>query len=68
MSRKSKISSEELQESQESQLYDEFEQYINLDDGKDKYKTSQKNNIIVINSKDRNLTIDTNYNFSINFK
>ena len=67
MSKKYKMSSEDYHDMQDSQLYDEFEQYINLDDTKDKYKTLKKDNIIVINSKDRNLTIDTNYNFSINF-
>ena len=44
-------------------LYDEFEQYVGI--SKEKFK--EKNHIITINSKDRNYTIDTPYNFSINF-
>ena len=49
------------------QLYDEFEQYIDMDDTKDKYNTITKSNIIVINSKDRDYNLYTNYNFCINF-
>lgn len=44
-------------------LYDEFEQFVDI--SKEKFK--EKNHIITINSKDRNYTIDTPYNFSINF-
>jgi hypothetical protein len=45
------------------ELYDEFEQYIS--DDKQKYKS--KDYFITVNSKDRNYTIDTPYDFSINF-
>ena len=48
-------------------LLDNFDDYVNLEETKDKYKTIQQSNIVVINSKDRNYKIDTNYNFSINF-
>ena len=48
-------------------IYDEFEDYINLDNTKDKYNTITKTHIIAIDSKDRNLSYDTNYHFSINF-
>ena len=44
-------------------LYDEFEQYVR--EPKEKFKV--KEHIITINSNDRNYTIDTPYNFSINF-
>ena len=44
-------------------LYDEFEQFVS----KPKEKFKVKEHIITINSKDRNYTIDTPYNFSINF-
>jgi hypothetical protein len=44
-------------------LYDEFEQHIR--ESKEKFKV--KEHVITINSKDRNYTIDTPYNFSINF-
>jgi len=49
------------------QLYDEFEQYIDMDNTKDKYNTITKSNIIIINSKDRDYNLYTNYNFCINF-
>ena len=48
-------------------IYDEFEEYINLDNTKDTYNTVTKTHILAIDSKDRNLATDTNYNFSINF-
>lgn len=48
-------------------LLDNYDDYVNLDETKDKYKTIEQSNIVVINSKDRNYKIDTNYNFSINF-
>lgn len=44
-------------------LYDEFEQFVR--EPKEKFKV--KEHVITINSKDRNYTIDTPYNFSINF-
>jgi len=44
-------------------LYDEFEQYISSET--QKYKS--KDYFITINSKDRNYTINTPYNLSINF-
>ena len=44
-------------------LYDEFEQFVS----KPKEKFKVKEHVITINSKDRNYTIDTPYNFSINF-
>ena len=44
-------------------LYDEFEQHVRI--SKEKFKV--KEHVITINSKDRNYTIDTPYNFSINF-
>ena len=62
-------SSDESSDSSESNnvnnkaLYDEFEQYVRVP--KEKFKV--KEHIITINSKDRNYTIDTPYNFSINF-
>ena len=46
---------------------DEFTQFIDTENTKDKYSVIQKQSIITINSKDRNLTNETNYNFSINF-
>ena len=49
------------------QLYDEFEQYIDMDNTKDKYNTITKSNIVVINSKDRDYNLYSNYNFCINF-
>ena len=49
------------------QLYDEFEQYIDMDNTKDKYNTITKSNIVIINSKDRDYNLYTNYNFCINF-
>ena len=49
------------------QLYDEFEQYIDMDNTKDKYNTITKPNIVVINSKDRDYNLYSNYNFCINF-
>ena len=48
-------------------MYDEFEQYVNLDDTNETYTTNNKCHILVINSKDRNISNDTCYNFSINF-
>jgi len=44
-------------------LYDEFEQFVR--EPKEKFKLNE--HILTINSKDRNYTIDTPYNFSINF-
>jgi len=38
-----------------------------MDNTKDKYNTITKSNIIVINSKDRDYNLYTNYNFCINF-
>ena len=49
------------------QLYDEFEQYIDMDNTKDKYNTITKSNIVIINSKDRDYNLYSNYNFCINF-
>jgi hypothetical protein len=50
-----------------AQLYDEFEQYIDMDNTKDKYNTITKSNIVIINSKDRDYNLYSNYNFCINF-
>jgi hypothetical protein len=49
------------------QLYDDFEQYIDMDNTKDKYNTITKSNIVIINSKDRDYNLYSNYNFCINF-
>ena len=50
-------------------LIDQFENYTNMEDTKDKYKTITKSYTLCINSKDRLLTEngDTNYEFSVNF-
>lgn len=48
-------------------MLDEFNQFINEDNTKENYSTIYKNNILVINSKDRNYKLETNYNFSIHF-
>ena len=48
-------------------MYDDFEQFVNLDDTKETYTTNNKCHMLIINSKDRNMSNDTCYNFSINF-
>ena len=48
-----------------SEILDEFDNFINLKDTKDNYETQQKVNHFIINTKDRNAYIDTNYDFSL---
>jgi hypothetical protein len=46
---------------------DQFDSMLDLKDTKDKYEIVQKNNVFVINTKDRNPQIETNHRFSVSF-
>lgn len=46
---------------------DQFDRILDLKDTKDKYEIVQKNNVFVINTKDRNPQIETNHRFSVSF-
>ena len=48
-------------------MLDEFNQFIDDTNTKEHYNTILKNNSLIINSKDRNYKLDTNYDFSIHF-